>query len=418
MLFRGFVLFCLCVGLPLTVISCSSGAASYPLAVGSPVPTATNTPIITPQSPTNTFTFSSTYTFSPTPTFTSTPIFTITPSYTPTQTSTNTVTNSPTITPTKTITNTPTSTNTATCTPTVTLSPTSAYQWASQTGNLTPGSSTGVFNEPSGVAVNSGGTTLYVADNASNGRIQYFSISGHTLTYQGSWTVPAPAQGYSSGLATDSSGNVYFADSTNNMIRVYGPTGSPVTQYGSSNGYSFNQPTGVAVDSSGNIYVADTNNSQVQELAYTVIQTPGATPTIEYTTQTINTSPSLNLPQGVAVSGTTLYISDTLNNRIVTYNTTTQVFGTPFGTTGAGNSQFNSPIELSTNSAGTTLFVADSGNNRIMAFTSSGSYLTQWGEASGAGHGILKNPQGVAADSTNVYVVDSGDNLVQIFDYQ
>ena len=61
------------------------------------------------------------------------------------------------------------------------------------------------------------------------------------------------------GVAVDSSGNVYVADNGNNRIQKFNSNGKFITKwgsYGTADG-QFSSPIGVAVDSSGNVYVAD-----------------------------------------------------------------------------------------------------------------------------------------------------------------
>src|SRR5712691_9063032 len=76
-----------------------------------------------------------------------------------------------------------------------------------------------------------------------------------------------------SGVATDSSGNVYVADSYNHTIRKITPAGAVTTLgglagfIGSADGTGsaarFLGPNGVATDSSGNIYVTDSNRIRI-----------------------------------------------------------------------------------------------------------------------------------------------------------
>ncbi|HPN63784.1 MAG TPA: SBBP repeat-containing protein [Candidatus Goldiibacteriota bacterium] len=71
------------------------------------------------------------------------------------------------------------------------------------------------------------------------------------------------------GVAVDSAGNVYVADSSNNRIQKFTSSGVFITKwgsYGNADG-QFSYPYGVAVDSAGNVYVADSGNNRVQKFA-------------------------------------------------------------------------------------------------------------------------------------------------------
>src|SRR5664280_854100 len=171
----------------------------------------------------------------------------------------------------------------------------------------------------------------------------------------------------------------------------------------------FSSPWGVAVDSSGNVYVADTSNERIQKF-----DNNGT-----YITQWGGGGPGAGTfysPHGVAVdqlSGN-VYVADTDNNRIQKFDSS-GTFITKWGSLGAGDGQFSGPYAVAADSFG-NVYVADTFNNRIQKFDSNGNYITQWGSF-GTGDGQLYSPYGVAVDSLgNVYVADTSNNRIQKFD--
>src|ERR1035437_5622855 len=165
------------------------------------------------------------------------------------------------------------------------------------------------------------------------------------------------------GVAIDSLGNVYVADTLNNLIQKFNSSGTYITQWGGGGaGHGlFSGPYGVAVDSLGNVYVADTFNELIQKFDN---------------------------------NGTFL----------------TQ-WG---GGVGAGNGQFNGPYGVAADSFG-NVYVADTFNNRIQKFYANGNYITQWGSL-GPADGKFYNPHGVAVDlSCHVFVADTDRQRIQKF---
>lgn len=131
----------------------------------------------------------------------------------------------------------------------------------------------------SGIAVDSN-ETLYIADTGNN-RILKATSSGTLSLLAGSGVAGtadgtgAAAQFYQpQGIAVDSAGNVYVADTENHRIRKITPAGVVTTIAGSTAGYSdgygtltqFNTPVAIAVDSLGSLYIADSANNRVRKM--------------------------------------------------------------------------------------------------------------------------------------------------------
>jgi tripartite motif-containing protein 71 len=143
-----------------------------------------------------------------------------------------------------------------------------------QWGTLGPGPSQ--FNVPVGIAVNQQGD-IYVAD-VANHRVQELSAAGKHLIQ---WHTVGSGIGEDNteigyDLALDASGNVYVSEPHpfgpgNDRIQKFSPTGASLAQWGGSGAGlgQFDNPTGLAVDSSGNVFVVDSGNNRVEELSST-----------------------------------------------------------------------------------------------------------------------------------------------------
>ena len=69
------------------------------------------------------------------------------------------------------------------------------------------------------------------------------------------------------GVAVDSAGYVYVADTYNDRIQKFDSAGKFITKWGTKGNSTgqFHGPQGVAVDSAGYVYVADTYNDRIQK---------------------------------------------------------------------------------------------------------------------------------------------------------
>jgi sugar lactone lactonase YvrE len=161
---------------------------------------------------------------------------------------------------------------------------TSAGVVSTLAGSTTPGSADGTgtaasFRFPNNLAVDASGN-VYVADQMNN-TIRKITPAGVVSTLAGTTTSghadgPTATASFNSptGVVVDASGNVYVTDAGNSRIRKITPAGMVSTLAGSLSGHadgigsaaSFSGPEGLAIDASGNLYVADSSNNMIRKL--------------------------------------------------------------------------------------------------------------------------------------------------------
>jgi uncharacterized protein (TIGR03437 family) len=297
--------------------------------------------------------------------------------------------------------------------------------------------------------VDSSGNVFFVENGDS--RIREVDTKGNINTVVGNGTAGFAGDGsqatnaelnWPTGLALDSSNNIYIADTLNARIRKV--AGNNITTIAGNGGLSYsgdngpatqaqlNSPWGVAADAAGNFYVADTYNHVVRKVAKNGIITPFAG-----TGKAGNggdggaaTGAQLNLPQGLAVDAAgNVYIADSGNNkvrRVSTDGNIKTVAGS--GTSGSGGdggsataAQLNGPLGVAVDAAG-NLYIADFGSNKVRQVSSSGTITTlagvgtqgYTGDGNAATSAQLNLPQGVAVDNSgSVYIADTGNSVVR-----
>ena len=262
------------------------------------------------------------------------------------------------------------------------------------------------FNQPVGLAVAPDGT-VYLADSA-NALIRVRRPDGSVATFAGS----ASQRGFANGtnatfsaplaLALDPAGNLYVADSANHLIRKITPAGV-VSTFAGTGGVSgsrdgtdarFNTPSGLACDSAGNLYVADTNNNTIRKITPAgTVSTLAGLAGVSGAQDGSGTSALFNQPRGLTVSPSgQLYVADTGNSslrRVSLSGSVTTIAGlsTISGklddddddddhpTSTPNFTWFDHPLALAVDGAG-NLYIADTGNRSLRRVATDGSITT------------------------------------------
>jgi streptogramin lyase len=243
----------------------------------------------------------------------------------------------------------------------------------------------------------------------------------------------------SRGVAVDSSGNVYVADTGNNTIRKITSSGAVTTLAGApgragsadgmGNASRFNSPIADAVDVSGNVYVADYLNNTIRKItASGAVTTFAGAAGHTGSADGAASAASFDFPSSVAVDGSgNVYVAD-YGNSTIRKITSDGVVATLAGTAGSTGSadgtgsaaRFDGPTGIAVDASG-NVYVADYDNSTIRKITPGGAVTTlagtagSNGSADGTGSGArFSYPSDVTVDGLgNVYVADSANETIR-----
>jgi uncharacterized protein (TIGR03437 family) len=303
-----------------------------------------------------------------------------------------------------------------------------------------------------GVVVDASGD-LFIVD-TGNARIREISASGIITTVAGNGCCGYSGDGqqattaaltYPQGVAVDASGNIYIADTGNNVIRKVSAGGVITTiagRFGTVGFYGdggpaaaalLYAPAGVAVDGSGNLFIADTVNNVIRKVTASSgnISTVAGNSTQGFAGDgAAATSAELYLPTGVVVDASgNLFIADRGNNRIRKVSTTGTITtiagngtGVSSGDGGAATAAgLASPTSIALDASGNIL-IAVPLNSRIREISAGGTITTVAGDGVAGFYGdgglptnaLLNHPAGVAVDASgNIFIADTGNNRIR-----
>ena len=345
------------------------------------------------------------------------------------------------------------------------------------TGSADGAGSTATFYSPQGITTD--GISLYVADYYNNkirkidiatklvsSLTGIMNIPGTLGTANG--VGPAARFNHPNGIFSDGI-NLYVSESGSNTIRIVslspvnvGPlAGDPAGTDGIGAAASMNYPRGITTDGV-NLYVADTSGNTIRQInlatgSVTTLAGSGSAGAID----DVGANATFNGPIGVTTDGISVFVADTGNNKIrqidIASGTVTSLTGSPNTAGPVGYSicysstlsfipyfhyiytvlpacsidstdptlaTFNNPTGITTD--GTYLYITDSTNNKIRKVQiSNGAVSSLTGSANTPGpstavdgsatSATFNYPTGIATDGTNLYVADSYNNKIRVF---
>ena len=208
------------------------------------------------------------------------------------------------------------------------------------------------------------------------------------------------------GISVDPEGNVYVADTGNDRVQKFNDEGEFVIEIGGFgfDAEQFNEPRDLCASVGLDIYVVDSQNRRLQRfdryLNYlsTLVPNPNLDESLQF-----------GIVNGIDISSTgEIYLADSENDRILKLD----AFERPergFGDIGYGPGILRTPASLSANEK-STVYVCDSGNDRIAIYDIFGEYQSSLGQ------GTLRAPHGIDLDALgNVFVADTGNNRIVAF---
>jgi sugar lactone lactonase YvrE len=272
------------------------------------------------------------------------------------------------------------------------------------------------INQPRGIAADDTTNDIWFADSL-NSRIRMVTFATQTITtFAGNGTAgfsgdngPATLASLNQalGVARDSLGNIYIADTGNDRVRKVDLTGTITTIAGPA---GLSVPTSIAIDPSDAVYVSDLGSDRILRIgAGGALTAVAGTGTAGYNGDGIPaTTAQLNDPEQIAIDPDfELFIADQANNRVRLVDLVAGTIVTVAGTGIAGyngdgiaatSAKLNNPRGVAVGSSG-NFFIADTHNDRIREVDLSSGTITTFAGSGSHGYGGDDGPPGNASFS-------------------
>lgn len=267
------------------------------------------------------------------------------------------------------------------------------------------------ITQPIGIAVNTDGSRIYVAETEGQRAVAVYDGKGEPIE-----TLVPPDTSVATRMpvyvAIDPlTDDVYVTDRQNSAIYVFDASGKFLRDFAPKPAMPTFQPLGLTFDAQGLLYVSDIGGAFHRIVVFNRDGTVA---------RTIGQSGQFSYPNGLAVdSAGHLFVADGNNGRLLIFDSAGRQVAAVSRGSAAG--QLGLPRGVSIDDSG-RIYVADTTSHvvdvyRLDPSTGQPRFLGSIG-APGPGDAQFQYPNGVATDSRgHVYVADWGNNRFQVWTY-
>lgn len=203
----------------------------------------------------------------------------------------------------------------------------------------------------------------------------------------------------------------YVTDTNNKRVLVFDNAGNILYHFGEEGTKEgqFKFPYGISIDDKGRVFVADMYNGKIS-----IHDEKGKF--IEYFAQQTMTDKKLSSPAALRIIDNKVYVTDIQANKVFVLDMKGKLL-LEIGTAGKDPGEFIAPNGITADGDG-NIYVMDTGNQRVQIFDKTGKFKKIVnGSNDGKGESVFVNPRGIGIDSRGImYVVSNLTHIVYGFD--
>lgn len=204
---------------------------------------------------------------------------------------------------------------------------------------------------------------------------------------------------------------IYVADTNNKRIQVFDLGGTPIFKFGEEGTKpgQFKFPYGIAGDDKGQVYVADLYNGSIS-----IYDAKGKF--IKLFAEKDPAEKILEAPGGLRIIDNKVYVTDIIKSKVLVFDINGSKL-LEFGKIGVNDGEFRAPNAVTADKDG-NIYVVDTGNQRVQVFDKTGKFLRLFnGSPNGKGNSVFVNPRGIGIDSRGIiYVVSNITHYIYGYD--